>query len=122
MTVTVGQVLDFLGQLVPVLLGVGVLYVGLRKWIKKVATSSEAAAEQLTGGNARTTIAEEVQTISQTLEGLNGRLDKQEAASERNFEIATRASESARLAHVRIDQHLINDHGVHVAPSNHEEN
>lgn len=122
MSVTLGEATSFLGQLVPVLIGIGVLYVGLRKWIRKVATSSEAAASQLTGTSGTTTVAEDVRTISQTLDGINGRLDKQEQASERNFEIATRASESARLAHVRIDQHLINDHGVHMAPRDPEEN
>lgn len=120
MTVTVGQVMEFLNSLIPILLGLGALYFALRKWIKKVAASSEAAASQL-NSDGKSTVAEDVRTISQTLDGINGRLDKQEAATERNYEIATRASESARLAHVRIDQHLLNDHGVHLAPQTHEE-
>jgi flagellar biosynthesis/type III secretory pathway M-ring protein FliF/YscJ len=115
MSVTVGEVMDFLGQLVPVLLGIGVLYMGLRKWIKKVATNSEAAATQLSSPGA-TTVAEDVRSISQTLDAMNGRLDEQERVGAENRERSVRAETLAWSAHERIDRHLMQDHGVHLAP------
>jgi hypothetical protein len=99
MNVTVGDVLGFLNALFPVLIGIGVLYVGLRKWIKKVNEAQIGAAHQLKTSNG-TTVAGYVEKSSKRLDQLSQDVTKMEATT--------------NLLHQRMDEHMIRDHGVRI--------
>lgn len=120
MTITIGEILDFLGQLLQLLIAAGLIYAGLRRWVKRVATSSEATAEQLATSNG-TTVAGYVERSSHKLDKLADDMVEQQKLSAENREIALGAQTLANSAHQRLDNHLVTDHGFHVTPRNQEE-
>lgn len=97
MNVTLGDVFTFLNALFPVMIGIGVLYVGLRKWIKKVNEAQVGAARQLKTSNG-TTVAGYVEKSSKNIEQLNKDMTKTQAV--------------VNSLHRRLDDHLVRDHGV----------
>lgn len=99
MNVTIGDVFGFLNALFPVLIGTGVLYVGLRKWIKKVNEAQVGAARQLKTSNG-TTVAGYVEKASKNIEQLNTDMTKTQA--------------TVNLLHRRLDDHMVRDHGVRI--------
>lgn len=99
MNVTLGDVFAFLNALFPVLIGIGVLYVGLRKWIKKVNEAQVGAAHQLKTSNG-TTVAGYVEKSSKNIDQLNKEMTKTQA--------------TVNLLHRRLDDHMVRDHGVRV--------
>jgi transposase-like protein len=99
MNVTLGDLLGFLNALLPVMLGIGVLYVGLRKWIKKLNESQVKATQQLATSNG-TTVAGYVERSSKNIEQLARDVCKTQA--------------TVNLLHNRMDEHMIRDHGVRI--------
>lgn len=99
MNVTVGDVLSFLNQLFPVLLGIGILYAGLRRWIKKLNESQAAATRQLRTSNG-TTVAGYVEKSSKNIDKLSQEMMKTKAV--------------VNILHQRLDEHMVRDHGVRV--------
>ena len=99
MNITLGDVFSFFNALVPTLLGIGVLYVGLRRWIKKVNEAQVGAAHQLKTSNG-TTVAGYVEKSSKRIEQLGSDV--------------TRVQATADLLHRRMDEHMIRDHGVRI--------
>lgn len=97
MNVTIGDLLGFLNALLPVMLGVGVLYVGLRKWIKKLNESQAHATRQLATSNG-TTVAGYVEKSSKNIDALAKDVCKTQA--------------TVNSLHRRLDEHMIRDHGV----------
>lgn len=99
MNVTLGDIFSFLNALFPVLIGVGVLYVGLRRWIKKVNEAQVGAAHQLKTSNG-TTVAGYVEKSSKNIDQLGADVSKTQA--------------TVSLLHQRLDEHMIRDHGVRI--------
>jgi predicted negative regulator of RcsB-dependent stress response len=104
--VTIGDVFAFLNQLIPVLLGIGVLYVGLRRWIKKLNEAQASATHQLKTSNG-TTVAGYVEKSSKNIDKLSQEMTKTKA--------------TVNLLHQRLDEHMIRDHGVRVHVKEDEE-
>lgn len=99
MNVTIGDVLGFFNQLLPVLFGIGILYVGLRKWIKKVSEAQESATHQLRTSNG-TTVAGYVEKSSKNIDKLARDVAQTQA--------------TMNVLHQRLDEHMIRDHGVRI--------
>lgn len=97
MNVTLGDVFGFLNALLPVLIGIGVLYAGLRKWIKKVNENQAKATHQLATSNG-TTVAGYVEKSSRNIDAL--------------AKDVTRTQATVQSLHRRLDEHMIRDHGV----------
>jgi predicted negative regulator of RcsB-dependent stress response len=99
MNITLGDIFTFLNALFPVMIGIGVLYVGLRKWIKKVNESQISATHQLKTSNG-TTVAGYVEKSSKNIDKLTQDVSKTKA--------------TVNLLHQRLDEHMIRDHGVRI--------
>ena len=99
MNVTLGDIFAFLNALFPVLIGIGVLYVGLRKWLKKVSESRVNATHQLKTSNG-TTVAGYVEKSSKKIDALADDVNKTQS--------------TVNLLHQRLDEHMIRDHGVRI--------
>lgn len=107
MNITLGDIFGFMNQLIPTLLGIGVLYVGLRKWIKKVNDAQSTTTHQLKTSNG-TTVAGYVEKSSKKIDTLT-------------TDIA-QTQNSVQLLHKRLDEHMIRDHGVRVHITDEEVN
>jgi len=97
--VTIGDVFTFLNGLFPVLLGIGILYAGLRKWLKQVASSQANATRQLKTSNG-TTVAGYVEKSSKNIDKLTQEMTKTKAV--------------VNTLHRRLDEHMVRDHGVRI--------
>lgn len=111
MNVTIGDVMSFLNSLIPITLGVAAIMYGIRRWIKTITATQEAAAKQLQTSNG-TTVAGYVERSSKKLDELAAEVSKQQRVGVQNHEIALSAQALANSAHRRIDEHMIHDHGV----------
>lgn len=114
--------------LVGVLVGVATLvglcvkgYLKVKGWIASIAQSTQKSEKQLQTSNG-TTVAGYIEGSSRKLDRLAEDMAEQKKLAAENRNLATSAVTLANSAHARLDQHLINDHGVHAAPSNIEEN
>jgi len=97
--VDVNAVLAVAGQLVTLLIGLGALYVGLRRWVERVAGApARAAAEQLQTSNG-TTVAGYVEALAKDV----GELKTAHATT---AEQASTALTLARHTSDRLDAHL----------------
>lgn len=97
MNVTIGDLLGFMNALLPVMFGIGVLYVGLRRWIKKLNEAQAKATHQLATSNG-TTVAGYVEKSSKNIDQLAKDVCKTQA--------------TVSSLHRRLDEHMIRDHGV----------
>lgn len=121
MEITVGQATDMLEQLFTILLAGGAIYLGVRKWVKKIARENEQAARQLKTSNGKT-VADYVEGTAKDLASINVHINSLTAATQENRDRAVRAEAMAENAHRRLDTHLIHDHGFPVTSHNNEEN
>ncbi len=91
-------------------------FMKVRKWIEGVASASRATQQQLETSDDRT-IAAHVQDSALAIDRINGHIESLTRAAEENRNRSIRAEALAESAHTRLDNHLINDHGFHVTPS-----
>lgn len=113
--------------LISVLVGLATLiglcvkgYLKVKGWIAEVARSSRQSADQLQTSNG-TTVAGYIEQSSRKLDRLTDDMAVQKKVSAENREIALGAQTLANSAHARLDSHLVNDHGVSLAPREHKE-
>lgn len=116
-----------LGELVPfavaactliALLGAGLRWI--RKWIAEVASTAQRTHRELLTSDDRT-IADHVQESARSIDRINGHIESLTRSAQENRDRSIRAEALAESAHERLDKHLINEHGVHLTPSQSEE-
>lgn len=93
----------------------------IKRWIKEVAKPAEAAARQVKTSNGRT-MAEYIEGTARDITGMKESVSELSKTAQENRETSIAALTLARHLNERFDSHLVNEHGVHSAPSNHEEN
>jgi TolA-binding protein len=119
MTVDLNALLTLLLLLSGLIGALVAAFLRIKKWVSDVAKSSRATAEQLETTDDKT-IADHVQESSREIGRINGHIEKLMKTAQENRDRSIRAETLAESAHVRIDRHLMNDHGVHVTPQSHE--
>ena len=95
-------------------------YLKIKGWIAGIAQSSQQSAKQLATSNG-TTVAGYIEGSSRKLDRLVEDMAEQKKLASENRDLAQSALTLANSAHARLDQHLINDHGVHMTPNQSEE-
>ena len=120
MTVDLAQLIPFLVALCTLiaLLGAGLRWI--RRWIQEAAAPAHAAARQVRTSNGKT-LAEYTESSARDLMVLKAHITDLARETQENRDRSVRAETLAASAHERLDKHLINDHGVHVTPTHHEE-
>ncbi|THV27950.1 hypothetical protein [Glycomyces paridis] len=99
---------------------------GLKKWVRRTATSAERTEENLatTSGTSlaatveRTAVA--LDRIQLRLDGQDRRLDGQDVVVRETHDLAIGAKAIAVDVRDRLDRHLIHDHGAQPAPPTQE--
>lgn len=109
MTIDLAVALPILVQVATLLAALAAAYVALRKWVAKIAATSQTAAQQLTTSDGQT-VAGHVETTAAELRKITDHLDELSAETAETRETARSALTLANSAHERLDRHLITGH------------
>src|SRR5690606_14555874 len=101
------------------LLGAGLRWT--RTGIAAVASTAQRTHRELLTSDDRT-IADHVQESARAIDRINRHIEELTRSAQENRDRSIRAEALAESAHTRLDNHLINDHGFHVAPNETKEN
>lgn len=118
MTVDVEAVLPVLVQIATLFAALAAGYIGLRKWIARIAAAQQQAAQQIQTANNRlqttngTTVAGYVEATAGRLDQISDSLTTLTETAEANRMIAQRAEAIAEATSKRLDEHLLSGHHI----------